>query len=116
MTQRTETIEFTTIDKGTHTQYREAGIWEITRIEEWRHLWQKLKANDDVPFVEFGQYQVVVVLAGVKRTDGYSLEITSVGKDEEAGLSIQLEYRTPGKRIVPQIETNPYHIIQIPQM
>lgn len=109
-----EKIEFTTIDKGDMTTYRESGILQIDRIEQWRHLWQKLKPNDDVPLVGFGESQVLVVLAGVRRTAGYSLEITGVGKYEEGGLNIQLEYRTPGKRSVSRVETNPYHIVHIP--
>ena len=110
-----EAIEFTTIDKGELTQYLEGGLKEITRIEEWRQLWQVIKPSDDVPEVNFGQYRVVAVFSGNQPTNGYSLEITGVGRHEEAGLSIKLEYCTPGKRFVNPVITNPYHIIQIPK-
>ena len=116
MTYCTDTVKFTTIDKGDQTQYREGGVREITRIEEWRHLWQALKASEDVPYVDFGQYQVVAVFAGSQSSGGYSLEITGIEMDREAGLSINLEYSTPGKWIVIQSDINPYHIIQIPRM
>lgn len=105
---------FNTIDQGNQSSYREGGVEEITRIENWRAFWQRHKPSIPVPEVDFGQYEVVAVFMGEQPSSSYDLEITKVKMNETGTISISVDYTVKGKTIDSPTVQQPYQIIQVP--
>lgn len=110
----TETLEFTTIDRGSNSDYQEARVEVITRIENWRYLWQKHKPNDSVPNVDFGKYQIVAIFMGQQSSSSYDVEITDVVMNQSGTIDLKVNYSLKGQIIDRPIVQRPYHIIQMP--
>ncbi len=116
MTDYTETIKFTTIDRGTNSEYSEGGVEVITRIENWRFLWQKHKPTTPVPVVDFGQYQIVAVFMGEQPSSSYNMQITKVGMNKSGTIDLKVDYTLKGNALDNSVLQQPYHIIQISLM
>lgn len=116
MTDYTETVKFTTIDQGSNSDYREGGVEVITRIENWRVLWQQHKPDTPVPSVDFGQYQLVAVFMGEQPSSSYKMEITKVEMNKSGTIDLKVDYTLKGKALDNPVQQQPYHIIQMSLM
>lgn len=118
ITDKTKTIEFTTIEQGDFSGINKGFQNLITDSENWQDFWQQHKSTEQppppVPDVDFTKYQVVAVFAGEKGSSGYSVEITGVSR-KEAVMSLEINYTMIATGGVIAVLTQPFHIIQIPQ-
>jgi hypothetical protein len=119
-------VDFTTIARGTDSDYQSATKMAIDDSEEWIALWQQHTCNIEppppVPQVDFTRYSVVAVFAGEQPTGGYSVEILNVengsSKTKEQGaIAITVRHRQPkAGEFVTEALTYPYHMIRIPKL
>ena len=110
---------FTTIGKGAFSGIKACFQRVITSPVEWDDFWQQHKSNVDspppIPEVDFTQNQVVAVFAGEKPKGNFSVEIISVEVTDKQ-IDITVKYDQPVlNAVVPPVDTQPYHIIKIPQ-
>ncbi len=112
-------VDFTTIAKGTYSGYEKASQKVIDNQEQWEDLWQQHTCDTEppppVPQENFTRYMLVAVFAGEQPSSGYSVEIISVKKTDDA-LVIIVEYDEPEPGVLVQdVITYPYHIVRILQ-
>lgn len=113
MTDKIDSIEFTTIDRGSKSDYQGARVKVITRIENWRYLWQKHKPDTPVPSVNFGKYQIVAIFMGQQNSSSYNVEITNVVINQSGTIDLKVNYSLKSTAIDKPTVVQPYHIIQI---
>jgi hypothetical protein len=112
-----EELGFTTISVGTHSGYGSQANLVIQDSQAWIDLWNQhmlfMVEPLPVPEVDFSSNMVVAVFMGVKPTGGYALHVYEV-VETEATIVVKMERTEPGPTtIVPQVLTQPYHMIQI---
>lgn len=118
MTDKTKTIDFTTIEQGDFSGIRKGFQNLITESKDWQDFWQQHKSSQQppppVPDVDFTKYQVATVFAGEKGSGGYSVEIMGVSR-EDGAISLKVNYTMLVEGGAIASLTQPFHIIQIPQ-
>jgi hypothetical protein len=112
-----EELGFTTISVGSHSGYGSQANLVIQDSQAWIDLWNQhmlfMVEPLPVPEVDFSTNMVVAVFMGVVNTAGYALHIYEV-VETESTIVVKMERTEPGPScIVPQVLTQPYHMIQI---
>jgi len=112
-----EELGFTTISVGTHSGCGSQANLVIHDSQAWIDLWNQhmlfMVEPLPVPEVDFSANMVVAVFMGVVNTGGYTLHIYEV-VETESTIIVKMERTEPGPScIVPQVLTQPYHMIQI---
>jgi len=112
-----EELGFTTISVGSHSGYTNQSYLVIQDGQAWVELWNQhmLFLADPLPLpeVDFSANMVVAVFMGEARTGGYALRIYDM-VDVGESIIVKMEKIEPGPNcIVPQVLTQPYHIVQI---
>lgn len=112
-----EELGFTTISVGTHSGYLSQANLVIQDSQAWVDLWNQhmlfMVESMPVPEVDFSTNMVVAVFMGEVNTGGYALHIYEV-VETGSTVIVKMERTEPGpKCIVPQVLTQPYHMVQI---
>jgi hypothetical protein len=112
-----EELGFTTISVGTFSGYGRQANLVIQDSQAWIDLWNQhmlfMVEPLPVPEVDFSKDMIVAVFMGVVNTGGYSLHINEVVETDSV-IVVKMERTEPGPTcIVPQVLTQPYHMIQI---
>lgn len=118
-------IDFTTIARGTDSDYPSANQTAINNSKRWINVWQLHTYNTEppppLPQVDFRRYSVVGIFAGEQPTSGYSVEILKVetngSQTKERTVAITVRHRQPkAGEFVTEALTYPYHIIKMPKI
>jgi hypothetical protein len=112
-----EELDFTTISVGTHSGYINQTNLTIQDSQAWVDLWNQhmvfMVEPLPPPEVDFSTNTVIAVFMGEVSTGGYALRIYQV-VETESSIVVKMERTEPGPTcIVPQVLTQPYHIVQI---
>ena len=118
-------VEFVTIEKGAKSDYGTRAEMVILDAEEWRQVWRRHKSSfspqPPAPQVDFEIRMVVAVIDSVKRTSGYSVEITEVitrqstsGNLPELLIKVKAQESSSSARM--ESLTQPFHIISLPKL
>lgn len=110
-------VAFSVLGQGT----RAAGVSERKNIAvrsdaAFADLWNKVHGQDGevLPSVDFDQYQVIGVFAGVKQSGGYAISVVRV-VDTASTRTVTIAVTSPGEGCtVTQALTNPYQLIRLP--
>jgi hypothetical protein len=111
--------DFRTIARGYQTGITTPGV-EVARNEhEWEDLWSRhtstVLPRPEIPPVDFEHEMVVFATLGTRPTMGYALEIERLSP-QESGLLLEAVERRPAKdAILPQLASQPFHIIAVRQ-
>jgi hypothetical protein len=111
--------EFRTIARGYQSGITTPGV-ELARNEhEWEDLWSRhtsiVLPRPALPPVDFDHEMVVFASLGTRPTMGYALEIARLSP-QEGGLLLEAVERKPAKdAILPQLVSQPFHIIAVRQ-
>jgi hypothetical protein len=110
-------VSFTTVDKGFYSGVREPLKVVISSQEEWAALWSRHASGRRPaslpPLIDFSAEMVIGLFLGEKSTGGHSVEITRAELD---GSNLRFYYRErnpPPGAIVPQVLTQPYHLVSL---
>jgi hypothetical protein len=108
-------IPFFTVDRGLHSEIKEAISTVFHSEDGWKRFWRRHAASEPHP-IDFSKEMVIAVFMGEQRTGGFSLDIQKV--EDKSGLLKALVYITKPDQaaIVPQALTQPYHIIRLQKM
>jgi len=112
-----ERLDFTTISVGCHSGHTNLAYYVIQDNQAWVELWnQHMQFFVDPlppPEVDFSVNTVVALFMGEARTGGYALRVYEI-VDVGSSIMVKMEKTEPDPRcIVPQMLTQPYHIVQI---
>lgn len=108
------TVPFVTVAQGASSQILEPRNITVRTAAEWQALW---KAHDSrpAPGVDFSQSIVVGVFLGLRRTAGFSVEITAINA-KNAGAVVQYAERRPSAgAATAQVLTSPFHLVSMPR-
>lgn len=113
-------VSFATVSRGIISGIVDRSLLAIRTPEEWQQLWQRhsttLAPPPAMPVIDFSREMVIAVFLGSRRTGGFGIEILRV---ERKGEKLQVFYREvspPVGAMVPQVLTQPYHMIQLPRV
>jgi hypothetical protein len=107
-------MEFTTIDRGDHSQIEEPRQVVVRTAPEWSALWQQHAGAGKPAAVDFTRSMVIAVFVGSRPTAGYTVEITRI-ETQDAGLVVTYrEKGPPPGAMVAQVLTSPFHIVRTP--
>ena len=112
-----EELGFTTISVGYMSGHTSQANHVIRDSQAWVDLWNQhtlfMVDPSPPPEVDFSENMVVAVFMGEVSTGGYALRIYDV-VETESSVVVKMERTEPGPTcIVPQVLTQPYHMIQI---
>jgi hypothetical protein len=112
-----EELGFTTISVGTQSGITSQANLVIQDSQAWVDLWYQhmlfMVEPMPAPEIDFSSNIVVAVFMGEVNTGGYALHIYEV-METESTIVVKMERTEPGPTcIVPQVLTQPYHIVQI---
>ena len=112
-----EAVHFVTIGRGVSSGITEQPFVTIRTSDEWLDLWRRHSATTvsslAAPAIDFAREMVIALFLGQRSTGGFAIEVVRV---ERVGGGVRVVYReTPPPRggMVPQILTQPYHIIKL---
>jgi hypothetical protein len=108
-------IPFSTVERGFHSEIREA-ISTVFRSEDrWKRFWMRHAASEPHP-IDFSKEMAIAVFMGEQQTGGFSLDIQQV--EDKSGLLKVLVHITKADQetIIPHVLTQPYHIIKLQKM
>jgi len=115
-----EMMPFVTIDKGITSGNTGRSFLAIRTAQEWQDIWHQhsshLTASPGLPPVDFSKEMVIAIFQGNKSTGGFSVEILRVEKSEVRLLVFYKERVPPPGSMVPQVLTQPYHMIKLQRM
>lgn len=110
-------VPFTVLGQGLRasgeTERKNYAVRDESTFDE---LWLKVHGDDGEvqPTVDFDEYQVIGVFAGIKQTGGYAVSVVSV-TDTETERKVVIAITEPGPTCtVSQALTNPYQLIRLP--
>src|SRR6266511_743441 len=114
-----DSLSVRSLAKGGFSGIQEAKQEVIKSRAAWEKLWtqhQKSAGNaTPLPEVDFSKEMVIVATMGMKRTGGYSIEITGA---EVAGKKVKVSVReaspSPGA-LTTQALTAPFHFVAVPK-
>ena len=108
---------FSTISKGAFSGCTNKQNLVVKTPEEWKELWKKhtsiRKPQTPTPKVDFVKEMILAVFSGQKPTGGFAVEIVRV---EKAKNELKVYFREtvpPPDAGVPEVFTQPYHIIEM---
>ncbi len=108
-------VNYTPIDKGSHSGIREAKQVAIKNQQEWSELTKKSDLSN-LPNVNFQKKMVLAVFQGSKPTGGYSVKVADVCKTQSK-TRVEIVSKKPGKNcVVTQALTTPYEMVIIPKI
>lgn len=85
----------------------------ISKAEEYRSIWESTIGGGQPPEVDFSKESVVILLAGQRRTGGYSVVPRGVSLDGRTLVVDAAINKPPADAIVTQALTSPYAVIAV---
>lgn len=112
-----EELGFTTISVGSRSGHTSQANYVVQDSQAWVDLWNQhmlfMVEPMPLPEVDFSENMIVAVFMGEVSTGGYALRIYDI-VETESSVVVKMERTEPGPTcIVPQVLTQPYHIVQI---
>ena len=119
-TAQVQTVAFTTVDKGTYSGVPERKAVLVTDAQAWEALWRqhtsRVVNGPGAPAIDFSQQSVLAVYMGEQRTGGYSIEVTSITR-ENGRLTVTVRQSRPGPGAITTMAlTQPFHMVRIPKV
>ena len=112
-----EVVPFITISKGALSGIQMRSFLTIRTDQEWQYIWNKhyssLGISPSIPPIDFSKEMVIPIFQGSKPTGGFGVEILRVEKCGERLLVFYKEIIPPRGSMVPQVLTQPYHMIKL---
>jgi putative ABC transport system substrate-binding protein len=109
-------LAFKSIEKGEYCGHGERGDYVITNETDWKELWDRMHSTfspkPPLPKIDFGKSMILAVFQGLRRSGGYSIEITKVIEGESVLKVFVRESHPPPGSSVTMALTQPYHIIE----
>lgn len=108
--------EFTTIEKGYYSGYKEGERLLVRTERTWKEVWnihtRRRTPKPPLPVINFKKEMVIAVFRSERQTSGYQVEITGIEKKgSEIVVTIKETSPQPGNIVMP-ILTQPYHIVK----
>jgi len=107
-------VSFEIIEKGVHSNFISKIDIVLTDQNELNTIYDTINSTitpkNEIPQIDFSEYQVVISCMGEKSTGGYSMDIDSIMNVEEE-LVVYLKYNVPkpGEMVTTAL-TSPYLI------
>ncbi|TVQ39612.1 MAG: protease complex subunit PrcB family protein [Spirochaetaceae bacterium] len=111
-----EPIDFSTVDRGTHSGIEQAGCCVIQTNEQFAALWAELyrtrHPEPPMPVVDFDHEVVVAVFQGRQPSGGYAVEVQAVRRiGRRAVVHVAQTVPEPGDMVTMAL-TAPYHVVR----
>ncbi len=85
----------------------------VKSADEYRSAWQEHVGTGEPPQADFATESVVILLAGLKRSGGYSVEPRGVSVDGRTLVVDAVVNRPPPGSMTTQALTSPYAVIAV---
>ena len=85
----------------------------VKSADEYRRVWQEQIGSGEPPHADFGTESVVILLAGLKRSGGYSVEPRGVSVDGRTLVVDAIVQSPPAGSMTTQALTSPYAVIAV---
>lgn len=107
-----DSLAFRVIDENSKSGFQTGMEKFISSEKDWVAIWQERQGNVKTkvphPRIDFDRHVVVVVAMGMKKTTGYSIEITRVVKTKD-DIQIFLKKTVPAEDTFPVVKvTSPF--------
>jgi hypothetical protein len=112
-----ESVNFSTIDKGTTSGFQAPLQMYVVSEKEWIDLWEKRQGSGAPqrthPAVDFSRDVVVVAALGSKLTGGYSLEVSKIVRTKE-NIEVTVRIGSPAPGSTPRAgSTSPFVLVRM---
>lgn len=112
-----DSLAFRVIDENSQSGFQTGMEKFISSEKDWVAIWQERQGNVKTkvphPRIDFDRHVVVVAAMGMKKTTGYSIEITRVVKTKD-DIRIFLRKTVPAEDTFPAVRvTSPFVIARM---
>lgn len=111
-----EPIDFSTVDRGTHSAIQQAGYRVIEDNQRFAALWAELyrtrRPEPPMPDIDFEREIVVAVFQGQQPTGGYAVEVEAVQRIGRRAVVHVAQTAPEPDDMVTMALTSPYHLVR----